>query len=207
MHLLERLLSTYGAWLIGVVVGLEAMGLPLPGESMVIAGALFSAVTHQLPIGWVIAAAAAGAIIGDNAGYLIGRWLGLTLLSRYGRLIGLTDDRLLLGRMLFARYGGMIVFVGRFLAVLRTFAALLAGANRMRYARFMAWNMLGGVCWTSLYGLGAYMFGSEIKRLQGWVGLLLGPMTVLVVVSGAIYLKHHETRLVLQARSRAGTIR
>ncbi len=144
LHGLDHLLREYGAGLVGVTVGLEAMGLPLPGESMVIGAAIYCATTHQLSIVTVLAAAAAGAVLGDNAGYLIGRSIGFRVLARYGRRIGLSEDRLLLGRHLFRRYGGSVVFVGRFVAVLRTFVALLAGANRMGWGRFLLWNAAGG---------------------------------------------------------------
>ena len=202
MHdLFHRLLSHYGAGFVGVVVALEAMGLPLPGESLIIAGAVFCATTHELSIVWVITAAVAGAIVGDGVGYLIGRTLGFRLLADYGRHVGLTEDRLLLGRHLFVRYGGGVVFAGRFVAVLRTFAALLAGANRMPWPRFLVWNAAGGTCWAVAYGLGAYAFGLGMKKLQGGVGLFLGSVIVVLIGLAAVYLKRNEHRLIEEARS------
>ena len=200
----EGLISHYGAGLVGVVVGLEATGLPLPGESMMIAAALFCAATHRLSIGWVVAASVAGAVIGDNVGYLVGRTMGFRLLTKYGRVIGLTPDRLLLGRYLFARFGGLVVFAARFVAVLRTLAALLAGANQMAWRRFLIWNTLGGACWAVVYGLGAYSFGLEIQRLRGWIGGVVGISVICGVVLVVSYLKRHERRFVAEARADAG---
>jgi membrane protein DedA with SNARE-associated domain len=201
---LDHLLSTYGAPLVGIVIGLEAMGLPLPGESILIAGALYCATTHRLSIVWMLAAAIAGAIVGDNVGYLIGRSLGFRLLSKYGRRVGISDDRLMLGRALFTRYGGVVVFFGRFVAVLRTFAALLAGANRMSWSRFLLWNTLGGVCWAGGYGSAAYVLGAEIRHVEGPVAI--GIATMIVCLAGYIffYIKRHEDRLIEAARRQAG---
>ena len=201
LHSIDRLLSSYGAGLVGLVVALEAMGLPLPGESMIIAGALYSATTHKVAIEWMLTAAFIGAVMGDNAGYLIGRSAGFRLLGRYGRHVGLSADRLALGRYLFRRYGGLVVFVGRFVAVLRTFAALLAGANHMAWPRFLFWNALGGACWCGGYGLGAYYAGVEIRRLQGPIGWGLAIVVAVVVVTAGIYLKRNERRLTEEAQA------
>ena len=203
LHSLDRLLSGYGAGVVGVVVALEAMGLPLPGESMVIAGALYCATTHRLSIGWVLLAAIIGAVVGAGAGYVIGRSLGFRLLAKHGSRVGLSADRLDLGRYLFDRYGGVVVFAGRFVVVLRTFVALLAGANRMGWARFLLWNVLGGVCWAGGYGLTAYYLGVEIMRLQGWAGAMAGTVGLILAVLFFVYLKRNERRLTEDARLHA----
>ena len=179
------------------------MGLPLPGESMLIAGAIYCATTHRLPIQGVLAAAAIGAIMGDNAGYLIGRSLGFRLLARYGRRVGISEDRLLLGRHLFRRYGGSVVFVGRFVAVLRTFVALLAGANRMGWGRFLFWNALGGCAWVGGYGTAAYLIGTRIRDIAGPVGFVVGGIVAVMVVVLFLFLKKNERRLTEEARHQA----
>lgn len=188
----------------GVVIALEAMGLPLPGESMLIASAIYCATTHRLPIEGVLAAAAVGAIVGDNAGYLIGRSLGYRVLARYGRKVGISEDRLVLGRHLFRRYGGSVVFVGRFVAVLRTFVALLAGANRMPWYHFLLWNALGGIAWVGGYGIAAYLAGAGIRRIAGPVGIAIGVVAVLVVIAFVTFLKRNERRLTEEAKRAAG---
>jgi membrane protein DedA with SNARE-associated domain len=126
---LIRLIQVYGPWIISVVVALESAGVPLPGETILVAAALPAAATNQIDIAVVVAAAAVGAIIGDGIGYTVGRRFGMPLLRKYGRYIRLDENRLLIGRYLFLRYGNAVVFFGRFIAVLRMFAALLAGAN------------------------------------------------------------------------------
>ena len=109
-----------------------------------IAAAIYAATTHRLNIFALVPVAALGAICGDQIGYFIGRWIGYRVLRRLGRRVGLSEERLELGRFLFRKYGGRVVFLGRFVAVLRTFVALLAGANRMPWHSFLLWNALGG---------------------------------------------------------------
>ncbi|PWC81971.1 VTT domain-containing protein, partial [Azospirillum sp. TSO5] len=129
--LIPQLLTGYGYWLIAGVVALESMGLPLPGETTLIAGSILAAASPDFRIEFVIGAAAAGAVVGDNVGFLIGRRYGYRLLVRYGSLLRLTEPRLRLGQYLFQRHGGKVVLLGRFVALLRVLTALLAGANRM----------------------------------------------------------------------------
>ena len=192
---LEHLLGHYGYGLVFVIIGLEAMGLPLPGESLIIAAAVYCATTGKLHIAGVIAAAIAGAIMGDNFGYLIGRWAGFPLLRRYGRHVGLNDRRLTLGRYLFRTQGGKMVFVGRFLAILRTFVALLAGANQMEWKGFLLWNAVGGFAWATLYGVGAYLLGNAVSRLEGPVGIALGIIAAIAVIIAVFLLRRNEARL------------
>ncbi len=182
---------------------LESMGAPLPGESLLIGAALYCATTHRLDIAWVIAVAVAGAVMGDNFGYLIGRGIGFRLLSRWGRRIGLTDDRLMLGRYLFRRHGGKVVFFGRFIAVLRTFAALLAGANRMPWPSFLLYNALGGIGWAGGYTLAAFLIGRRIEAVSGPFGIALGIAAAIVVGSVLMFLKRNERRLTEEALAAA----
>ncbi len=156
---IHDLIQAYGLWVLFGIVMLESMGLPMPGEMALVTAALYSATTHQVSILSVISVAAVAAIIGDNLGYLIGRTIGLRLIVRYGRYIGLYERRLKVGQYLFLQHGGKIVFFGRFVAFLRTFAALLAGANLMRWSHFLLMNALGGVCWALVFGFGAYLLG------------------------------------------------
>jgi len=165
-HLLP-LLRDHGAIVIGGITMVESIGIPAPGESAVIAGALYAATTHEFGI-------AAGAILGDNIGYLVGRNIGFRLLRRYGRRVGLTYARIKLGRYLFQRHGSKMVFLGRFIAILRTFTAVLAGANRMDWRRFLLANALGGSAWASLYGFGAFLLGQEAPRIMEPLAVILG---------------------------------
>jgi len=179
-----NLVRAHGVLAVGVITTLESMGIPLPGESAVIAAALYAAETHEIGILPLIAAAAAGAILGDNLGYLIGDQIGFRLIARFGRHVGLTPKRIKLGRYLFKRYGARLVFLGRFVAVLRSFAALLAGANHMDWWRFFLFNALGGAVWAVLYGGGAYLLGQGVKQVETPLAIGLG--VVAVIVAGVV---------------------
>lgn len=169
---LIRLIQVHGPWIISVVVALESAGVPLPGETILVAAALLAAATNQIDIAVVVAAAAAGAIVGDGIGYTVGRCFGMPLLREYGRYIRFDENRLLIGRYLFFRYGNAVVFFGRFVAVLRMFAALLAGANSMPAGRFFFFNVAGGISWACLFGFGAYAVGTEIYKISEALGLV-----------------------------------
>lgn len=200
LHTIEGLFQTYGYTVIIIGIMLESMGLPLPGESLMIAAALYAATTHKLNIFLLVPLAAVGAIAGDQVGYFAGRWIGYRVLARWGRKLGITDERLELGRYLFSRYGGAVVFLGRFVAILRTFAALLAGANRMPWHSFLMWNALGGIGWTSLYGFGAYLLGDIAKRLSGPIGLGVGVVGGGALLAAVIFVHRNENRLLEDAR-------
>ena len=161
------LLHQHGYGLLGLVVCLEAMGLPMPGESLVIAAALYAGASHELNIGLVVAVTAAAAIVGDNIGYAVGRSIGARLVLRYGHYVGLTEERLNIGRYMFQRHGGKVVLFGRFIAVLRTLAALMAGITGMRWTHFLVANAAGGILWASLYGFGAHLLGKQADRPTG----------------------------------------
>jgi membrane protein DedA with SNARE-associated domain len=198
---IQGLIQTYGLWVVFAVVMFESIGVPLPGETALLSAALYAGATHEIGIFPVIAVAATAAIIGDNIGYLIGRSIGLRLLTRYGRYVRLDEARLKVGQYLFLRHGGKIVFFGRFIALLRTFAALLAGANRMAWPRFLVMNALGGVTWATLFGGGAYLFGEKIKLVAGPLGILFLACAVGLIIAGIVFLRRHEKELVEQANA------
>jgi membrane protein DedA with SNARE-associated domain len=199
---LQHLISTYGYWAVGGIVALESMGLPLPGEATLIAAALYAGATHELDIWLVIAAAAAGAILGDNAGYWIGREIGYRLLLRYGHYVYLTEARIKLGQYLFREHGGKIVFFGRFVAVLRALAAVLAGANHMSWPRFLLFNAAGGFVWAALYGGGAYYFGHALEHVTKPVALGLS-LVALIVIAIMLFLAHRHEAELTEAAERA----
>src|SRR5579884_4230269 len=142
-HTLDRLLHDYGYAAVGLFVMIESLGVPFPGETMVITAALYAGLTHHLAawLNWVTAAA--GAIVGDNLGFGIGHWGGFRLLRRYGSKVRLNEAKLKVGKLVFERHGGKVVFFGRFVSILRTYAAFLAGTNRMGWPRFLAFNAGG----------------------------------------------------------------
>ncbi len=192
---LTPLLHTYGYWAVLVFVSIESIGIPFPGETMLLVAAIYAGTTHQLFIPFVIAAAAAGAIIGDNIGFFIGREGGYRLLRRYGRYILLNERKLKLGQYLFKKHGGKVVFFGRFIAVLRALAAFLAGTNRMTWPRFLIFNALGGIVWATIYGLGGYLLGKNIQRFTGPVGTVLIILTVIAIIAFLIFVHFNEQRL------------
>lgn len=175
------------------------MGLPLPAETLIISASIYCAATHKLDIQFVALAAVTVAVIGDNIGYLIGRKVGLPLLQKYGARIKLTPDRLLLGRFLFRHHGSGIVFFGRFVALLRVFVALLAGANHMPWPRFMVFNALGGLCWAGGYAAGAYYLGRKVTQVSGTASIAMGLAVAAGLVGSAIFLRRNEERLTRQA--------
>ena len=138
----QPLVAQYGLYAVFVIVMLESAGVPLPGETALVLASIYAGATGDLHIAQVIAAAAAGAIIGDNLGFWVGRHFGM-LLKRYGRFIHLDEKRLAFGEAMFRRHGAKIVFFGRFIAILRIFAALLAGVNRYGWGSFLFYNAAG----------------------------------------------------------------
>jgi membrane protein DedA with SNARE-associated domain len=192
---LISLIPIYGPWIIFGVVAFESAGVPLPGETILVGAALLAATTGQINIIVVVLTAAAGAIVGDGMGYMVGRRFGLPFLRRYGRYIRLNEDRLLIGRYLFFQHGNAVVFFGRFIAVLRMFAALLAGANCMPAGRFFFFNITGGVCWACLFGFGAYAVGSEIYKISGVLSMISLGLFVAAGYSLSLIIRRNEVAL------------
>ncbi len=163
------LIASYGYVVLFFLVGLESLGIPLPGETALVTAAAFAALGH-LSISAVMATAVAAAIIGDNGGYWIGRGGGIALVRRYGRVLHLNESHLARAQTLFAQHGPKTVFIGRFIALLRTWAAVLAGVAKMPYGTFMLYNALGAVCWAVLFGTLGYAFGRNLPQLEHYIG-------------------------------------
>lgn len=175
-----QLLRTYGYGLLFLVVGLESLGVPVPGETALVAAAALAARGH-MKIALVIAVAAAAAILGDAGGYWIGRRGGIAFVRRYGRLFRMDDAKLEHIKRYFERHGAKTVFFGRFIALLRTWAALFAGVGCMPYGRFTAYNASGGIVWATAFGLLGYVFGRNLERVQNIVGDASWALAVFVV--------------------------
>jgi membrane protein DedA with SNARE-associated domain len=152
-----------------------------------------------LHIGLVIIWACLGAIVGDNVGFAIGRRFGYPLLLRYGNLLKMNPARIKLGVWLFHRHGGKVVFLGRFVAVLRALAALLAGLNCMPWGRFLFFNAAGAVVWTTGYGMAAYWFGKEIERFSKPASGALLLAAAVAAIAVATFVHRHEADLEAQA--------
>lgn len=198
-HELNQLVSTYGYWAVMLFVGIESIGIPFPGETMLLAAAIYAGTTHNLDIALVIAAASAGAVLGDNIGFWFGREFGYELVLRYGRYIHLDQAKMKLGMYLFLKHGGKVVFFGRFVAVLRTFAALLAGVNQMDWRRFLAFNLAGGVAWATILGVAGFIFGRQARHLLGAAGLVILFVAAILLVAAFIAVRRNQRRLEAEA--------
>jgi len=198
---LTHFIATFGYWAVLGFVMIESTDIPFPGETMLIAAAVYAGTTLHLQIPFIIIAAAVGAILGDNLGFWVGREGGYRLLRRYGHVVHLDEGKLKLGQYLFRRHGGKVVFFGRFVAVLRAWAAFLAGVNRMPWPHFLAYNAAGGILWSALYGYGAYVLGDQVHRLTGTVGKVLAVVALLAIIAAVVFLKRNEERLEEEAEA------
>ncbi|MCL2769391.1 MAG: DedA family protein [Solirubrobacterales bacterium] len=172
--------ANIGYPLLFLLVMAESAGVPVPGETALITGAVLASQGH-LDIVAVIALAAAAAIVGDNIGYLIGRKAGRWLLERPGAFEAQRREVLLVGEPFFQRHGPKAVFFGRFILGLRTWASWLAGTTRMRWRSFAVWNAAGGICWATGVGMLAYSVGhsaSSVLQLFAIIGLVAFALAV-----------------------------
>lgn len=196
IQMLQQFLDQWGYPVVFVFVMIESTGIPFPGETMLLLGAFFAASGH-LSIYGVIAAAAAGAITGDNFGYWVGRKGGRPLIRRYGKYVFVKEKHLERAELFFERHGDKTVFFGRFISILRTWAAFLAGVNRMRWPAFLLYNAAGGILWAIIYGIIGYFVGrvvgvATIERYSSYVGY--GFIALLVLVVGVFFLRRYLRR-------------
>jgi membrane protein DedA with SNARE-associated domain len=197
-HFIHEFVATYGYFAVFLIVAAESAGVPLPGETTLVSAAIVAG-QGLLDIRLVIACAALGAILGDNAGYWVGREYGFPIVMRYGRYFRLDESRLKLGQYLFLRHGGKIVFFGRFVALLRAFAALLAGINHLPWPRFFTFNALGGIVWASLFGLGGFFLGRAFEHYARPVGIAALIAAVIGAIAAQRFIAHHEKALIAEA--------
>jgi membrane protein DedA with SNARE-associated domain len=196
---IKPLIAQHAYLAVFCIVALESSGIPLPGETALVLAAMFAGATGLIDIKIVIVLAAAGAIIGDNFGFLAGRRFGLPLLLNHGAKLGLTDDRIKLGQYLFDHHGAKIVFFGRFIALLRIFAAFLAGVNRYGWGQFLFYNASGGIVWALVFGLGGFAFGDAFERVAGPLGKIMLVCAVIGIAVGWWLLHTQEKKLIARA--------
>jgi membrane protein DedA with SNARE-associated domain len=181
----------YGLLALFLIVMLESAGVPLPGETALVAAGVFA--SHgELNIAAVIIVAAAAAIVGDNLGYWIGRTGGRSVLTRWT----ITSGTLPWAESFFERHGPKTIFIGRFFSILRVTAAWLAGVSRMRWWTFFFWNAAGGICWALLVGLVAYLFGQAAADAIAKYGLIGGALIVVLALAGLVGFHFWRKRLV-----------
>lgn len=166
---LNAVIMDYGPWAVFALVLIEDFGVPVPGETALIAAAVLAS-QGKLPIALLLPAAWFGAVVGDNIGYAIGRHGGRRVVLRYGARWGLTDKRLASVERFFTRYGGAVVITARFVLGLRQLNGIVAGIGQMAAPRFMLYNASGAALWVMAWGFGSYWFGAHLKTMLDLLG-------------------------------------
>ena len=190
LQILQNALHILGYPAVFLFVMIESSGIPFPGETMLLLAAFYSAIDQQLHLPIIIVCAAFGAIMGDNIGYYIGKTGGKAVVNRYGRYVFLKPEHLARAEQFFARHGDKTVFLGRFVAVLRAWAAFLAGVNQMHWRTFFIYNAAGGIVWATVYGLLGYyagkIFHDNFSQVEHFASTLTWIVTGLIIVVAAI---------------------
>jgi membrane protein DedA with SNARE-associated domain len=204
----SHMVASYGYVTVFAAVALESLGVPIPGETTLVVAAAYAGATHKLALLPVVVVAVLGAVVGDNIGYLVGASAGKRVLLRVGRLLRMDgsklEAKLAIVDYLFSRHGGKLVFFGRFVTLLRTYAALLAGVGRMRWSAFLFYNALGGFVWAVAFGVGGYEFGGLVTRIGNATTVGLGVGVVIAAVLGLVAMRRYGARI--QARAEAAIL-
>jgi membrane protein DedA with SNARE-associated domain len=194
-----HLIASYGYWALFALVAIESLGIPLPGETALIIAGAYAGTTHRLSPWLIFAVASAAAATGDSIGYWIGNKGGCRLARRHGNKVRLDERKLKIARHLFDRHGTKVVFFGRFVSVLRTYAAFLAGTSRMRWRRFLPANVSGGIVWAGIYTLAAYLAGGAVQRASGPIGWVLGAAAAAAIIAAWFLLHRQAGQLAVRA--------
>lgn len=166
LDLLRNAVVHYGYWAVGAALLLENAGVPVPGETILLLASFLAYSQHELQLPWIIVVATIAATVGDNLGFALGMYGGRPLLARYQSLFRIRDTTLARGEALFAKYGGVTVFLARFVAGMRIIAGPLAGVLRMPWRTFLIFNFLGAAVWVSVISGAGYLFGQHFGRLE-----------------------------------------
>ena len=199
---MTHLIVTYGYFAVAFLVAVESFGVPLPGETIVVAAALYAGHTHRLSVWAIFAVAAVAAIVGDNIGYLLGRTGGERLIRRYGRYVRLDEAKLQVVRNLFDRHGAKVVFFGRFISILRTYAAFFAGTTRMPWRRFLIFNAAGGILWATLYTFASYGLGDTFRSIETELTVAFSAAAVMTIAAVIVVLRRRNKKALLEVASR-----
>jgi membrane protein DedA with SNARE-associated domain len=192
----QPLLEHYGYLGVGGMLFLEDFGVPVPGEIMLIAAAVFAG-AGQMSIAVVFLVAVLAAVIGDNIGFIVGHFGGRPLAERFGRYVFLTPERLERAEKYFNAHGGKVVTVARFIDGLRQINGLLAGIAGMHWLKFLGYNALGAVVWVGTWcGLG-YLAGENIVEIydtfERYKWYAIGALAVVVAIVIARRVRHSRS--------------
>jgi membrane protein DedA with SNARE-associated domain len=192
---ISHLIEVYGYLAVFTLVGAESLGIPVPGETALIVAGAYAGHTHRLSPWVIFAVAVVGAIIGDNIGFWIGHRFGFPLARRYGRHVWLSERKLKIGRYVFDAHGQKVVFFGRFVSILRTYAAFLAGTSRMRWSRFLPANAAGAIVWAGSFTVAAYLAGNAITHQSRMIDLVIGGVALLTIATVLFVIGRQTDRL------------
>jgi|SRR5438876_596977 len=185
----QRYVNDYGYTAVFLGVFLESFGLPTPGESLMIAGAILAAHGH-LSIGWVVLLCWVAAVTGDNIGYVIGKKGGRPLVLKYGPRVRIKHEHIEQVEGFFERHGGAVVLFARFVVVLRQLNGIVAGTMGMNWWRFLAYNAAGAALWVGFWAGSAFYFGRRFREIMAWVGTLEPIVVIIAVVATIVVLTY-----------------
>jgi membrane protein DedA with SNARE-associated domain len=185
---LEYFVRDYGVIAVTIILALEALGAPVPGETLLIFSAVLAA-RGEMSLPALLASAWLGSVMGDNAGYLIGRKLGRAAVARFGAKVGLTEERFVKVEAVFQRFGGATVTFARFFSILRQLNGIVAGTLGMHWLRFLLFNSIGAALWVGVWVLGPYYLGehtASIARIAHQFGRTGALALVAILAAGAL---------------------
>lgn len=203
-HHLTRLLQSYTYPVLLLLVLLESLGVPLPGEIALVTAAAYAS-SGQISIFIVIALAALGAIVGGVLGYWIGIKGGLPIVTRYGGYIGVRKSHVDRAHAFFERNGSKTILFGRFVAILRTWAAIVAGAAAMSFTKFVTYNTIGSIVWAIVFGWLGYYFGRDLPLLEKYISRASFGVLIVAVVGIALFFLVKRSKAGSQSTAETGT--
>ena len=187
LDLLRSAVVHYGYWAVAGALLLENAGIPLPGETILLLASFLAYSEHDLQLSWIIVIATIAAALGDNLGFALGYYGGRPLLERYQSVFRIQHKTVARGEALFARYGAVTVFFARFVFGMRILAGPMAGALRMPWRKFLAFNFLGAAVWVTTISVVGYFFGQHWERLEQEVKRFDMGVAILVLLAAAFW--------------------
>lgn len=193
LHSIEPLLNHYGYLAVALIVTIESFGPPLPGETIIIAAAIYAG-AGSLNIWGVFFVAFIAAVVGDNIGYAIGHFGGTRLVVKYGKFVGATEERYAKAEKFFVRFGGRIVIVARFVEGLRQLNGIIAGTTKMPYRKFLVCNIFGSALWVAVWTIAGDQAGNHIQTIYNSGKYIAEGLIVLLIIAVPIYLVRRRRR-------------